>query len=336
MEVLLFEDFVLEEDNQQKKKINFLLAGEKVEGLTGKNNKRIYGEINDKCLDELFNTYYAVGDKDKDLNVDNTLPLIYYGGNKPEALNFLKKYNYTEENMYNTPDQMKLSGNKSTFYKMFSDLKYIPKTAYDVKAAAKLQVPIIAKPDSEHSGLGIEIFQTYNDLKISKNEFDNFAEAKDIKNEFRVLLMKDEIILISERISNSGNEIADKDINEQTEFVYVEQDLNKVDFIDELTIIIKEIRSKIKLGVWSIDILLDTSNKLWVIEINSASGMATDKMTKTYISVFNDFYPENISRSLQDLLHETYIKPIYNICKKLFNKQIKNSIWPISELVINI
>jgi len=34
-------------------KVNFLLAGEKIEGLTGKNNKRIYGKRNCVCLEKL-------------------------------------------------------------------------------------------------------------------------------------------------------------------------------------------------------------------------------------------------------------------------------------------
>ena len=88
-----FEQFIFEKSNEDYlKKVNFILAGEKIEGLTGKNNKRIYGEINDVCLNKLFNTFYAKGDYGKDLNVNPKLPLIYYGGNSKEGLNFLEKY----------------------------------------------------------------------------------------------------------------------------------------------------------------------------------------------------------------------------------------------------
>ena len=52
-----FEQFIVEKSNKDYlKKVNFILAGEKIVGLTGKNNKRIYGKINDICLDELFNS----------------------------------------------------------------------------------------------------------------------------------------------------------------------------------------------------------------------------------------------------------------------------------------
>ena len=37
-----FEQFIFEKSNEDYlKKVNFILAGEKIEGLTGKNNKRI-------------------------------------------------------------------------------------------------------------------------------------------------------------------------------------------------------------------------------------------------------------------------------------------------------
>ena len=77
--ILSFNDWSLNEKFKQwdkyLKKINFLLAGEKIEGLTGKNNKRIYGEINDKCLEQLYNSFYAEGDYGKDLTVNPDLPI---------------------------------------------------------------------------------------------------------------------------------------------------------------------------------------------------------------------------------------------------------------------
>ena len=54
MKVLSFEQWSINEEvvvtdaiSSPMKKVNFLLAGEKIEGLTGKNNKRIYGDINE-------------------------------------------------------------------------------------------------------------------------------------------------------------------------------------------------------------------------------------------------------------------------------------------------
>ena len=321
-----FEQFIFEKDNNSyTKKINFLLAGEKIEGLTGKNNKRIYGKINDVCLDNLFNAYYAEGDHGKSLNVDSSLPLIYYGGNKPEGFDFIKKYGYKEKDMYNVPSQMKHSGNKTDFYKMFDGADFIPKAVYKKEDTKNLEFPVIAKPDGEHSGIGIEIFDTYEDLMKSQSKFDNFSEAKDLDKEFRVLLLKDKNVLIHERVSMSDNEIKDKDADEQTSFVYVDQNMGKLDFLDELETINKEIREKIDLGLWSIDVMIDTSGKLWVAEINAASGMAADKMARVYIALYEDYYKEQLPQKFKDYLTETYINPIHKINWKENQKAIEKS-----------
>ena len=307
------------------KKVNFILAGEKIEGLTGKNNKRIYGKINDVCLDNLFNSFYAKGDYKKDLDVDPKLPLIYYGGNSKEGLDFLKRYNVSEDVMYNLPEAMKVSGNKSDFYKMFKDTDFIPKAVYKKEDAKDLEFPIIAKPDDGHSGLGIEIFDTYEDLEKSKGKFENYSEAKDLDREFRVLLMNEDPVLVHERVSLNENEIKDKEADEQTEFTYVDQDMSKLDFMDKVNDICKKVREKLKLGLWSIDLMIDKSGDCWVAEINSASGMAADKMARVYVKVYEDFYGEKLPQEFKTHLNEEYIKPIYKINLKENKDQIKRS-----------
>ena len=307
------------------KKVNFILAGEKLEGLTGKNNKRIYGKINDVCLDELFNSFYAKGDYKKELDVDPKLPLIYYGGNSKEGLDFLKRYNISEDVMYNLPEAMKVSGNKSDFYKMFEDADFIPKAVYKKEDAKDLEFPVIAKPDDGHSGLGIEIFDTYEDLEKSKGKFENYSEAKDLDREFRVLLMNEDPVLVHERVSLNENEIKDKEADEQTEFTYVDQDMSKLDFMDKVNDICKKVREKLKLGLWSIDLMIDKSGDCWVAEINSASGMAADKMARVYVKVYEDFYGEKLPQEFKTHLNEEYIKPIYKINLKENADQIKRS-----------
>lgn len=321
-----FEQFIVEKSNNDYlKKVNFILAGEKIEGLTGKNNKRIYGKINDICLDKLFNSYYAKGDYGKDLDVNPKLPLIYYGGNSKEGLNFLEKYKISEDVMYNLPEPMKVSGNKSDFYKMFSDSDFICKTVYKREDAKDLQFPIIAKPDDGHSGIGIEIFDNYEDLEKSKGDFANYSEAKDLDREFRVLLMNEKPVLVHERVSAGENEIRDKDSDEQTEFTYVDQDMSKLDFMDKVSEICKTVREKLKLGLWSIDLMVDKSGDCWVAEINSASGMAADKMARVYVMVYEDFYGEKLPQEFKTYLNEEYIKPIYKINLKENAAQIKKS-----------
>ena len=321
-----FEQFIFEKSNEDYlKKVNFILAGEKIISLTGGNNIKLYGDINVNCFEKLFNTYYAKGDYGKDLDVNPTLPLIYYGGNTPGGLDFIKKYKIPEDNMYNTPPPMKVSGNKSDFYKMFSDSNFICKTVYKREDAKDLQFPVIAKPDDGHSGVGIKIFDNYEDLEKSKGDFANYSEAKDIDREFRVLLINETPILVHERISMGENEIKNKDTDERTNFTYVDQDMRKLEFMDRSNEICKTIREKLKLGLWSLDIMIDKDGDCWVAEINSASGMAPDKMARVYVAVYEDFYGEKLPQEFKTHLNKEYIKPIYKINLKENAAQIKKS-----------
>ena len=52
---------------------------------------------------------------------------------------------------------------------------------------------------------------------------------------------------------------------------------------------------------------------LQTAEINSASGMAADKMARVYVKVYEDFYGEKLPKELKNHLNEEYIKPIYKI-----------------------
>jgi len=321
--IKLYEEYILEKSNKDYlKKVNFLLGGKDVLFLTGANNS-IYGDLSGKCLKELYNDFYIKLDYPDDLEINAELPLIYYPGSF--GLDFLERYDIQEDVMYNLPADMKVSGNKTDFYKMFQDSDFIPKAVYKKEDARDLEFPVIAKPDDGHSGMGIEIFDTYEDLEKSKGEFENYSEAKDLDTEFRVLIVKDKILLIHERVSASENEIKDKESDEKTKFTYVDQDIDKLDFIDRINEICKEIRKKLKLGVWSIDLMIDKSGDCWVAEINSASGMAADKMARTYVAVYEDFYKEQLPQEFKTYLNEEYIRPVYKINLKENEDQIKRS-----------
>ena len=319
-----YTQFIFEKENRDfSKKVNFILPGTTSETLTGTNS--IYRELNEKCLNELYNTYHAKGDFVHDINVDIAMPSIYYGGSKPLALQLLKDQNIPEDTMYNTPEQQALSNCKSGFYKMFKDLPWLPNVVFDKEDVVKLTFPIIAKPDTAHSGSGIEIFETPEDLKNSESNFKNYSEAKDLDTEFRIMILKDNIVSIHERVSKLDHAIKDKEKDDYVQFVYVEQDLSKLSFIKELKPIIADIREKIQLGVWSVDLMIDKSGELWVAEINSASGMGVNKMVEFYIAVYEDFYNEKLPIEFKEDLESRYTIPANVINYNLNHEWIKKS-----------
>jgi glutathione synthase/RimK-type ligase-like ATP-grasp enzyme len=95
--------------------------------------------------------------------------------------------------------------------------------------------------------------------------------------------------------------------------------------MDKVDEICKTVREKLKLGLWSIDLMVDKSGDCWVAEINTASGMAADKMARVYIAIYEDFYGEQLPQEFKTHLNEEYIKPIYKINFKENAAQIKKS-----------
>lgn len=306
------QQFIFEKEeklllNSFCKKINFITRGKGSRELAGFDS--MYKELNDTCLDELYNAYHIESKKKYD-KVDGSLPTIYYAGFSSPGPEFLKNNPIKKENQLNRPDEMKKSGNKSNFYKIMKDSNFICNTAYNVEDACNLKFPVIAKPDNSHSGKGIIVFQTKEDLLKNKSKFDNYAEAIDLDVEFRVIVLKNRPILISERVPKKGNAIEDKDKDKTVEFVYVNQDMDKLTWKKELGRIINEIKEKIDLDLWSVDLMLDKKGSCWVAEINSATGMAADKMAKIYMEIYDEYNEEKLPQQFKDYLKEKYIDPV--------------------------
>jgi len=334
------EDLLKESVNNKDyfKKVVFLMPGSSSNALSGLDS--LYQDLNDECLEEVFESFFCKSDpghrfkelSEKQVKYLNTLevsdkkPIVYYGGEQPAPLLVLKNNKISETNMYNTPTSMGISAYKSKFYKLFKDSKFICKTEYDINNAVNnLKFPIIAKPDAGHSGSGIEIFETSEDLQKSKNKFKNYSEAKNLKAEYRVMAMNDSIISIYERVSKDDNAIKDKKPDDYVSFVYVKQDLSKLDFVKETENIIKEIRSKVKAGVWSVDLMIDENNDKWVAEINSASGLSADRMCEVYSAVYEDFYKEELPKEVKSYIYDKYTVPVHKINVKENGKYIKKS-----------
>ena len=101
--------------------------------------------------------------------------------------------------------------------------------------------------------------------------------------------------------------------------------MKKLNFVDKVKDISEEIREKIKLGLWSMDVMIDKAGDLWVAEINSASGMAADKMARVYIMIYEDFYKESLPEDFKNYLKEEYIDPVNLINVQKNGAAIKKS-----------
>lgn len=321
--------------NQYDKKVIFITISNDIRKLSGTDDP-VAHKLNIACLDELF-VHYSIKDNfDKTIIIPQNVPVLYYGGHQSDAREFIDKLNIQPRNMYNTPDEMEKSGDKVTFGKLYEGVDWMPKTVYtkDDALSGAVGFPVIAKVKDGHSGIGIEKFDTKEELAKSKKEYDLYSQFIDFKQEFRCMMIKERCFMVNERIpfEASNKTIRTKKADEQVEFMYVYTDIDKIpkEFNDEIQRISLEIRKKIKLGFWSLDVVMDENGKLWVLEINSATGLGAAKLVEGYIQIFEDYYGTELPQGFKEGMWHKYVVPAHKLYYPKNKAEIDKALWPLN------
>jgi len=234
--------------------------------------------------------------------------------------------------IYNKIHDYPVSADKVMFSKIFSGSKFLPKTVFQEREINQLEFPIIAKPKAGFSAQGIELFKTKEEALESMTEFDLWSEAKNIKTEFRLFIMNGEIIHLAERIKNSKNDksVGSKDKDEKIDLVYIDQDWKTFpeNLKSKLLILHEEVKQKVNLDFYDIDLILDTEEEFWVPEINGAPGIGP--------SMFSAIYTAWIEMTLNRPPKESTIQRLNQIrdihrefMKNTYKKEYQVSINPV-------
>ena len=229
-------------------------------------------------------------------------------------LNFISTPHVELEKMrakvFNKLEDIQLAADKIKFYKEFDQEDFVPNSVYALDDIESLELPIIAKPAIGESAQGIEKFDTYEDAKDSKMEFDVWQEAKAIDKEFRVFVMDGEMIHLCERVTNTKNNksVGNKSADEKIDLVYLDQDMDKFPYMDEIKRIKDVLAKKVKLEFYNIDLMLDKDGKLWVPEINGNPGIGPSDFQviyKNWMKMAYDQEPsEEISKELEEMARD--------------------------------
>jgi glutathione synthase/RimK-type ligase-like ATP-grasp enzyme len=248
------------------------------------------------------------------VKVDNSLPILTYSTDIINRL--LDAGKIKKENIINNPKFIKLSGSKKDFHEFIGEDENIPKTVYTQKAAMNLNFPIIAKPTSGHSGLGIQVFQTPEELKESdEKKFDLYSEFVDKKEEHRFINFKGKPIFWMERKpmndkAKNGKGKAD----EQTMFQYIKR--NVEDIPEDMKEVLTKFCDKLKdLPYICFDIMRDQDDKIYIIESNSQPGVPFDSTVEIYKVLFEHFYGRPVNEKTMKILDD--------YSKKLIDKTVK-------------
>ncbi|MCK9574547.1 MAG: hypothetical protein WC979_01435 [Candidatus Pacearchaeota archaeon] len=339
------EEFItLGLSDQFDKKIIFIRQGADLAALSGDTSER-EAAINKAAIDQLYISYYTATDvKRDDIIIPRNLPVIYYGGNSKESLQFINKFNVNPKRMYNLPEPMLKSGDKVQFSKIFANCDWLPKTVFKREEAIEGAVgfPVIAKIAKGHSGLGIKKIDTAADLKKEpetfelrgeEKSFDLYSQFIDFDREYRCVFLNDKCFIINERVPTikEDQSIRTKKVDEKVKFIYAYQDMNKIpdDFMNEIYRISGEVRKEIELGLWSLDVVVDKQGKIWVLETNSATGLGSVKLCEVYMEVYKDFYRRELPDSFKEELWRKYMSQGHSIYWPEYKEEILSSKWPM-------
>jgi hypothetical protein len=337
----LFEQFITERFTEDEiPQLQILLRG--TIGLTSKNEpvtKQMMETLYEKYIhlvliegeDGYNNNEFSkdgakIPNNRKHNKIRYNIPLLNFNSSKHS---FLDKMN---SKIYNKREDLQISADKKLFYEAFAEsMDSVPNTVYNLKDIEKLELPIIAKPAEGFSAQGIEKFDSYEDAKKSKMEFDIWQEAKDLDREFRAFIMDGELIHIAERITNSANDmsVGKKDADDKIDLIYIDQDMEKFEYIDQIKKMIKELRSDVNLDFYNIDLMLDRAGTLWVPEINGAPGIGPSMFYIIYKTFVKMAYDIDISKDCEDELmqiaddHRKFMANEYP-------KEFKKSLTPIA------
>lgn len=236
-----------------------------------------------------------------------------------------------EAKVYNNIDDIQISASKLNFHKAFDGEDFVPKSVYKLEDIEDLSLPIIAKPSEGFSAQGIEKFDSYEGARNSELEFDIWQEAVDIDREFRAFIMENKIIHVSERITNTSNDmsVGKKDADEKIDLVYIDQDMDKFPHMEEIERIKESLNKKVNLEFYNIDLILDTDGKLWVPEVNGAPGIGPSMFRviyKSFVEMAYDGYKlsEETEEELKNI--ETQHR---DAMKKEYPKEYKGSLSPL-------
>lgn len=256
---------------------------------------RMIGEARNMLFDQV-----VVDDLNyKTLRIEKGVPVLNFTEDNDIVEKLLKEK--IVDKIYNAPTESMRVSNKVEFHKTFDSSKFVPKTVFNAKDAESLKFPVIAKPSEGKSAKGIKKFDTVDDLKKSEEKFDVFCEAIDIVDEYRCFCFKDSIIEINKRVKNSNVDFL-KNSETVTDFVY--EKVENYDSQKKLESLMKDCGKKVNLEFYSIDFAEDSKGNLHLIEMNSRTGMGSDKMTKLYRAIHKDFYGYPVSNSSEKYLSE--------------------------------
>ena len=198
--------------------------------------------------------------------------------------------------IYNPKEKKMEIASKVKWHETHKDSKHVPKTVSEPEDLDQLKFPIIAKPDNRYSGMGIQKFDTLEDAKKADLEdFEVFSEKIDIDEEHRIMMWRGEPVMWVQRVhGNKETKEMTKKKEDKLYFKYVLKNLDKLP--EEWNEVFQEMNEAHEnLDLYSIDLMVDTDGKPWVVEMSSEFAPLYGVMAPFYKKVYQDYYGKKLN-----------------------------------------
>ena len=227
-----------------------------------------------------------------------------------------------KELIYNPEEEKMKIASKVKWHGLHKDSDHVPKTVLDGSKINQLKFPIIAKPENRFSGQGIMKFDTIEDAKEANlTDFEVFSEKINIAEEYRIMMWRGEPQMWVHRVpANDKTKTMVKLKDEKLKFDYVLQNIEEIP--KEWKPVFEEFAAKHKsLDIYSVDLMVDTDGKPWVVEMSSEFAPLYGVMAFFYKKVYQDYYSKKLHPSDEkqiDMYQKKDIESTIKFDKKRF------------------
>lgn len=267
--------------------------------------------------------YWVVVTRGTELeSIPKDLPVLCY--DKKTLENLLDKGIIQNDQVYNKLDARKKVSSKAEFYKLHAESGYITPTVLDPKDIKDLEFPIVAKPDNEHSGLGIQVFKSKEELDDADlSKFSSFSEKIDIKEEHRFFVWRGEMIQWTQRkpMDDETADIAKKNPDQETNFSYILRNEQPSEDVKKVIAYFAEAHND--LDFYAVDLAETKDGKIYVFEMNSEPGALFGVMALVYQRIYQEWYEKSMSKDTIELLKDFREKDIEANKKQNPNWKVK-------------
>ena len=280
---------------------------------------------------ELSDFEFVIGD---DFHANQYMEL-FTKGSKPKVanlpvINFCNIHTKTlldagtpKELIYNPEEKKMEIASKVKWHKTHNDSKHVPKTILNADEIDQLKFPIIAKPENRFSGQGIIKIDSLEDSKdVDLSDFEVFSEKIDIDEEHRIMMWRGEPVMWVQRVH--GNEETKEMTKKKDDKLYFKYVLKKMEDMPQnwQSVFNEFAETHSELDIYSVDLMVDTDGKPWVVEMSSEFMPIYGVAAYYYKKVFEDFYGKKLNKeedSQIDMLQQKDVEATINFDKKRFS-----------------